>query len=294
MSKCCGCNKKIISNAIANGNNDKHCIDVCVNPQCGDPRYLTVLAPVVYDEIGINVCRTISLDGILTDYPTTSYIDVEVIDIEYSTTCEYPISISPINSRPNCYEVTLTNLSVTFAVKLYDCCKRLLNIATVAGVIYLPPSTTDEGYDEDTNPSSVTLDLFAPYGVVYTDGNVKRPELNFIGFSSTNSSLNQGLNLMSIPKVLDFDSSGNTMTVGLTLIVKSIYFAQYMLPHNGKAIVSKGQLQTPEESACMDFVSGSLLDRNIKPLEFCNPLDNKEDCNSCDDTNDCGCLTPDR
>ena len=99
---------------------------------------------------------------------------------------------------------------------------------------------------------------------------------------------------MSIPKVLDFDSTDNTMTVGLTLIVKSIYFAQYMLPHNGKAIVSKGQLLTSEESACMDFVSGSLLDRNIKPLEFCNPLDNKEDCSSFDDTNDCGCLTPDR
>lgn len=290
MSKCCGCNKKIISNAIANG---KSCIDVCVNPQCGDPEYLTVLAPVVYDEIGINICRTISLDEILTNFPTTAYIDAEVIDISYSTTGENPISIAPINSRSKCYEITLTNLSVSFAVKLYDCCKRLLTTATIAGAIYLPPTTTDEGYDEDTNPSSVTLELFAPYGVVYTDGNVEQPELNFIGFSSTNSSLNQGLNLMAIPKVLDFDSTAETMTVGLTLIVKSIYFAQYMLPHNGKAIVSKGQLSTPEESACMDFVSGSLLDRNIKPLEFCNPLDTKNNCNSCNISNECACLTPD-
>lgn len=291
MSKCCGCNKRIISNAVANSANGNGCIDVCVNPQCGDPEYLTILAPVVYDEIGINICRTIPLGDILTNYPTTAYIKAEVIDIAYSTTGTNPVVIAPINSRPNCYEVTLTNLSATFAVSLYDCCERLLTTATITGVIYLPPAATDEGYDADTNPTSVSLELFAPYGVVYTDGNVSSPSLNFIGFSSTNSSLNQGLNMMAIPKVLDFDIADNTMTVGLTLIVESIYFSQYRIPHNGKAVISKGQLSPSEETACMNFVCGSLLDRSIKPLEFCNPYDSKEPCNTSD--SDCSTLTPD-
>ncbi len=285
MSKCC-CNKRILSSAIASGINDD-CIDICVNPGCGDPKYLTVLTPVVYDELGINVCRSLPIPaGVTADFPTAVYAKAEVIDISYqlATTDAAGITITQIPQRGNCYEVTLSNLSVTFALKLYDCCNRLLTTLTLPGIIYLPPAITDAGYDEDTNPTSVSLELFAPYGVTYTDGNVETPSLNFIGFSTTNNQLVQGLNLMAIPKVLDFDMSGSTVTIGLTLIVKSVYFTQYQLPHMGKAIVSKGSLSSGEETVCMDFVNGSLLDRNIKPLETCNPCDKKTDCNPPDPT----------
>ncbi len=294
MSKSCGCNKRIMSNAVrACMANDDSCYDVCVEPQCGTPEYLTVLTPVVYDEIGINVCRSFTLpDGLLSGFPTAAYASAEIIDIAINRSAD-TVTIAPINSRPNCYEVTLTNLIVTFAVRLYDCCKRLLTTATVAGIVYLPSDTGDEGYDEDTNPSSVTLDLFAPYGVAYTDGGLTTPAINFIGLSTTNNQLVQGLNLMSFAKVLNFDISDNTMTVGLTLIVKTVYFTQYQLPHNGRAIVSKGDLASEEDSVCMNFVSGSLLDRIIKPLEPCNPYDSKESCEACTDPNDCACLTPD-
>lgn len=294
----CSCNKRVLSNVLSQNYGDSGntcgelCRDVCTTPQCGDPRYLTILAPVIYDELGINVCRTIPLAALLADYPTTAYISAEVIDIAFGGADANPITISQIASRPNCYEITLTNLSVTFALKLYDCCRRLLATETLAGIIYLPPLTTDPDYDPDTNPTSVSMEIFAPYGVVYTDGNVSTPELNFVGFSSTNSTLNQGLNLLANPKVLNFDIAGATVTIGLTLIVKSIYFNQYMIPHNGKAIISKGRLSSTEDSVCMDFVCGSLLDRNIKPLEICNPYDNKEKCDSCTDPNDCACLTP--
>lgn len=294
MSKSCGCNKRIMSNAVkACMANDNNCYDVCVEPQCGTPEYLTVLTPVVYDEIGINVCRSFTLpDCLLANYPTTAYASVEVIDIT-NKGCSDNVTITPINSRPNCYEVTLTNLSVTFAVRLYDCCKRLLTTAEVTDIVYLPSDTCDESYDEDTNPSSVTLDLFAPYGVAYTHGCLEHPAMNYIGFSTENNQLVQGLNLMSIAKVLNFDISDNTMTVGLTLIVKTVYFTQYQIPHNGRAIVSKGDLTSEEDSVCMSFVSGSLLDRTIKPLEPCNPYDSKESCESCTDPDDCACLTPD-
>lgn len=266
------------------------CTDVCTNPQCGDPKYLTVLAPVVYDEIGINVCRTVALGDIAAANPTAVYATAEVIDITFPTTGDAPVTITQIPGRQNCYEISLANLSVTYALKLYDCCKRLLATETLANVLYLPPAT-DPSFDSDTNPSAVSLELFAPYGVVYTDGAVANPRLNVIGFSSTNSTLNQGMNLMGIPKILNFDMDAATVTIGLTLIVKSIYFAQYRLPHHGKAIVSKGRLSSAEDSVCMDFVSGNLLDRNIKPLELCNPFDRKENCDACLDPNDCDCLT---
>ena len=51
--KCTG-KRRYISSGIAN-NSD--CIDVCTNPICGTSDKLTLLAPVVYDEIGINLCR---------------------------------------------------------------------------------------------------------------------------------------------------------------------------------------------------------------------------------------------
>ena len=121
----------------------------------------------------------------------------------------------------------------------------------------------------------MVINLFAPYGVVYTGGDVGTPSLNDIGFSTTNSGLEQGLNLMAIPKVIALDIVDGTMTVGLTLILNSIYFTHYQLPHNGKAIISKGSTANSEDSLCLDFVNGCLLDRSIKPLEYSNPFDQK-------------------
>ena len=188
MSKCCGCNKKVLSNAVANNTDSctcsltDNCTDVCVTPQCGDPKLLTVLVPVIYDEIGINVCRTIPLATLLADYPTAAYIRAEVTNITFATGAAPSVTIKPIAGRPNCYELTLTNLTVDFVIYVYDCCKRLLATLPVTGVVYLPSATTDPEYDEDTNPTSVTMQLFAPYGVTYTDTTVATPNLNFIGF----------------------------------------------------------------------------------------------------------------
>ncbi|MBR3834522.1 MAG: hypothetical protein IKJ73_09390 [Lachnospiraceae bacterium] len=285
MSKSGCCNKTIVSDLINNGMSGHECVDVCINPQCGEPQFLTVLAPVVYDQLGINICRTFDLpDTIPTTYPTAVYASAEVIDIAFLTTGDSTVTVEPITSRPNCYEITLTNLSVTFAIKLYDCCKRLLGTVEVAGIIYLPPVTTDESYNEDTNPTSLVVNLFAPYGVVYTGGDIASPALNVIGFSTTNSQLEQGLNLMAIPKVIDLDIVDGTITVGLSLILNSIYFTHYQLPHNGKSVISKGSTSQTEGSLCLDFVKGNLLGRSIKPLESCDPLSEKQICELADIT----------
>ena len=289
MAKNCNQNQRIINNETVN-NKGACCgaTDVCLNPQCGDPRLLSLLAPVIYDEVGINVCQTITLpEGFLTDYPTAYYATAEVIDISLETTATEATSVTPIAIRPNCYNVTLTNLTVDFAIKLYDYGRRLLATLSLPGIVYLPSDVTDPGYDSETNPTSTSFDIFAPYGISYVGGDITTPELNIIGFADTNNTVAQGLNVMALPKVLDFDPTSEDITIGLTIICNSLYFNAYRIPHDGKAIATKGSLVTDDDSIRMEFVEGSLLDRNIKPLELCNPGDTKNP-NLNDDINNCG------
>ena len=291
MAKNCNYNNQRLFNNNTTGNGDCGCgaTDVCLNPQCGDPKVLNCLSPVIYDEVGINVCQTIPLpEGFLADYPTAYYATAEVIDITLDAAeGEDETTVTPIVTRPNCYEVTLTNLSVDFAIKLYDYNKRLLATLSLPDITYLPSDTDAPGYDSETNPTSTTLDIFAPYGISYVDGDLTEPLLNVIGFTDTNNTVCQGLNLMALPKVLDFEATDSDITIGLTLLCNCVYFNAYRIQHDGKANASRGSLVTEDDSVRMDFVEGSLLDRNIKPLELCNPGDAKNP-NVNDDINNCG------
>ena len=201
MAKCkcskCG-STRIVSNIVQNMPNG--CFDVCTNPICGSPDELSILAPLIYDEIGINLCTTFAVGtDISTTYPTATNASVSVIDIAY-TYGDENVEITQIAGRPNCYSVKLANLTVTFAITLYDeSCRALATLTPTA--VYLPNSTTAATYDEDTNPTSVTLEIFAPYGVSYNSNNatppVYTPALNSIGFLSSANVVTQGLNPVS-------------------------------------------------------------------------------------------------
>ena len=299
--KGCKCGRKDTVNVtLANGSCGgaspipEPCFDVCTSPICGTPQYLTLLAPVVYDEIGINLCRQITLAAdFATTYPTAESATAEAISVAFSTAPGEAPVITPINGRPNCYSVTLQSLTVNFAVKLYDCAKRILAVLPVSAV-YLPASgTADYTYfDEDTNPSSVELELYAPYGVSYSAANAAEPVINYVGFSTGASAPAQGLNMIIIPKVLSFDPATGEASMGLTIYLKSIYYSQYLIPHNGRAVVPKGSLIPQEDSVCMEFVSGSLLDREIKPLELGPPKNEENLKNECEDSRGCCCPPP--
>lgn len=281
--KCSG-KRRYISSGISN-NSD--CIDVCTNPICGTSDNLTLLAPVVYDESGINLCREVPLSETL---PTGGYplnASVQILSVEFPEEGGQKTSVARIPGRTNCSLVTLTNLSVTFAVTIYDCAKRIVDTIT-ASAVYLPsgPEVPDyEFYDAETNPSDVELEIFTPYGLTYQNGDSDSPVLNYIGFSTENSMLTQGLNMIAIPKILNFDTDTPSLTIGISVYVKSIYFSQYLVPHNGRAVVPKGSIIPDEDTICMDFVSGDLLDYEIKPLELCAPKFEermKEDCEECE------------
>ena len=296
MAKCkcskCG-STRIVSNIVQNMPNG--CFDVCTNPICGSPDELSILAPLIYDEIGINLCTTFAVGtDISTTYPTATNASVSVIDIAY-TYGDENVEITQIAGRPNCYSVKLANLTVTFAVTLYDeSCRALATLTPTA--VYLPNSTTAATYDEDTNPTSVTLEIFAPYGVSYNSNNatppVYTPALNSIGFLSSANVVTQGLNLYAIPKLLGLDTTDDEVTVGLTLILQSLYFCGYRVTSAGRISTPKGSIVSGEESDCIKFVCGNLLDRAIKPLDLSPPScegNLKKDCkkpcmNDCTDT----------
>ncbi len=270
----CNCKSKCFtSNGIANMNNcGNNCLDVCTTPICGTPDTLLLYAPTVYDCIGINLCRQVPLGVVLpTTYPTAAYATAEIIDLTPGTA-----AITPIVNRPNCYNVELSGLAFTVVVKLFDCCQRLLATLPLTDITYLPGTTTDPDFNEDTNPATVTLQLYAPYGPAYTvdttgTAPTATPTLIYNGLTVTRSAQTQGIQSVAVAKVLNLDTDDSSISLGLTLYVYSIYDSFYNFYNTTRGSIPKGNLATVEENVCMNFVRGSLLDRNIKPLELGSP-----------------------
>lgn len=261
------------------------CVDVCASPICAEPTTLTLMAPVIYDQLGINLCSAVTIPC-LDDYPTAASASVQVISIDLGECSE----ITQVPGRSNCYRITLAGLTVTFAVHLYDCANRLLTTLT-ATAVYLPPEDADN-FDEETNPSSIEFDLFAPYGVSYSNGDTSSPILNYLGFSSVNGTILQGLNYTAFAKLLNLDVEDSSATIGLTLYVLSLYYAQYGFTGATRSEVPKVSLIPDEDSLCQDFVDGDLLNLAIKPLELGAPLceaNLKRSCQTCDSC--CSTLT---
>ncbi|MBB5263155.1 hypothetical protein HNP82_000249 [Catenibacillus scindens] len=288
-SGCKSCPKRYVSTGAQNGH---ECHDICTDPICGEPDVLTLLAPVVYDELGINLCRTIDITP--PQATGISSVCAQIINISFNSSENASTTVAQINGRPNCYLVTLTNLSVTFQITFYDCAGRSLDTQTLTAT-YLPSDSSVDGYDaldDDTNPSSVELEIFAPYGVSVNTQSNNTPVIQYVGFSSENNTMHQGLNMIAIPKILNMDLSSDTITIGLTVYVKSIYYSQYLIPHNGRAIVPKASIQPNDDTICMDFVCGDLLDLSIKPLELGPPKCEGYLKNACEETCDCCTCSP--
>ena len=286
-AKCKCCSKRYVSCGI---DRKGSCLDVCTDPICGEPDCLTVLAPVVYDELGINLCRNVPLE---TAVPNIDRISVQVMDIAFGPGTEgCEPGAAPIPGRPNCCLVTLTDLQVTFFVTLYDCTGKILDTQTLSAV-YLPgdPSSPDYAYmDEDTNPDCVELEIFAPYGTAREAGPYGRAIVHAIGFGSGSTGLHQGLNLIAIPKVLCFCPEDSSVTIGLSVLLKTVYFSQYRIPHKGRAVVPKACTRPTDDTICLDFVCGDLLDLSIKPLELGPPKYEEMLKNDC--CSSCGACCP--
>lgn len=242
--------------------------DPCVNPPTEAPKCLTLLAPVVYDECGINLCKV--MERSVYCNPQICDIQVRVLDIDFNTTCECGSRAETLRSRPACTRVTLARLKVKLAVQLMDCCHNIIESFVITEE-YLP-SMDDEYYDEDTNPSSICLELYTPYGLSYeTRQNDLIPSINFIGMEQNgccgNNALRQGIVAQALAKVVRFDADRGIVALGLTLYLKSLYFVQYRVAHEGLVVPPKCTPYCEKDvNVCKDFVEGCLLSQNISPL----------------------------
>jgi hypothetical protein len=177
-------------------------------PPIGEPKHLTVLAPAVYDEAGVNLCRVVDIDQLMDlcvcqsnrttdvlfdgltvmDLKNADHIQLQVVDIDFNTICPQSCrysEIKPANKTPNLTRVVLRDIDVTLAVRLISStCKEYKE--GMMTLRYLP-SETCPGYDEETNPSNIAFDLYTPYGISYAPENPAGcnkliPTINYAGF----------------------------------------------------------------------------------------------------------------
>ena len=93
----CNCGTRIVSPVVQNL--PPKCMDVCVSPICADPTTLGILAPLIYDEIGINLCTTFALGtDISATYPTAAKANVQLMDLTY-TYGEGNVQVEPITGN---------------------------------------------------------------------------------------------------------------------------------------------------------------------------------------------------
>ncbi len=298
--------------------------DKCICPPIGEPRCLNMLAPVVFDESGINLCRVINANHLIdvcnskedcnprTDYlfgnltkrdlKNADNIQLQVVDIDFNFICpdsDRYSTIKPVKNKPNCSRLTIKDIDVTFAVKILDDNCRVKKEGFMV-LRYLPPVDSC-GYDDETNPSSVSLDLYTPYGISFAPEdpcgcNKLVPTINFIGYVEnsgmhnmqcscpsgngecrhknpqmcrefgSNNSVRQGISAQALAKVISNDDG--IISVGLTLYLKVIYFVQYKVPHAGLIVPPKFEaIGGSQQNDCLKFVEGDLLEQSIRPLE---------------------------
>lgn len=270
------------------GNCSSNSCDPCVNPPTHTPKCLTLLAPVIFDECGINLCKV--MERSVYCNPQINDIQVRVLDIDFNTTdCDCGSRAETLRSRPACTRITLSHLKVKLAVQLLDRCHNIIESFVITEE-YLP-SMEDEYYDEDTNPSSICLELYTPYGLSYeTRHNNLIPSINFIGMEqngcSGNNALRQGIVAQGLAKVVRFDADRGIIALGLTLYLKSLYFVQYRMAHEGLVVPPKCTPYCEKDTnVCKDFVEGCLLSQNISPLpivgECCPQQDTGCDTSCC-------------
>lgn len=266
-SKCnckCGC-----------GFDKKPCVEsVCDKPICGRPEYLSIYAPVVYDEIGINICRTITIPAdVLAANPTTACVQLEVASLEFTAgSPTIPGTTVTNTTRANCSTLVITNVAVIYRVKLFDNCYNYLTSTNITAN-YLPGNAASPDYDfmdTETNPESVTINLYTPYGVSYTDVTLATPTINTVDLIQGSNTIVNGINANAVAKAMNYNPATGTLSAGISLFLRTVYFEVYKLEHEGKPVPPKASL-TRGGNTCLDFVESGLLSREIKPLELEKP-----------------------
>ena len=231
-----------------------------------------MLAPVVFDECGINLCKVVQRPVFCN--PDIACIHLKVIDSDWNLgRGDHCSHIETLRSRPHCSRITLSGIRIKLAVTLLDRCHNVID-SFIMMEEYLPASVDDCCYDECANPCSLSFELYTPYGLSYLPQDPPCPTINFFGMEESgscglgNNMLRQGVGAQALAKVVRFDPEDGVIALGLTIYLKSIYFVQYRVPHEGLAVPPKCAAMLDQCDACKDFVDGDLLSLDVRPLDF--------------------------
>ncbi len=209
-------------------------------PPLGEPKTLTLMAPAVFDESGLNLCRVFDIDDLVDackgptnrttdllfdgltkgDLENASHLQVQVVDIDFNFVCPKTnrySEIRPAKHNPNISRVTLKDIDVTFSVKVIDSNCRVCKEGMMT-LRYLP-SENCPGYDEKTNPCNVSFDLYTPYGVAFAAENPAGcnklvPTINYVGYVA--GDVCQGCNCEPQPGVHKIFEPNNSLSQGIS------------------------------------------------------------------------------
>ncbi|OON97362.1 MAG: hypothetical protein ATN36_03505 [Epulopiscium sp. Nele67-Bin005] len=200
MSKCCHSNSQYYA----------------TNPEIFMPKTIeecapvTLMAPVVFDESGINLCRIVSIDQLVDvcqgptprttdilfdgltafDLANAETIQLQVVDIDFNFVApSHPrfSEIRPVKGAFNLSRIILRDINITIAVRALDASCRVFKEGMMT--LRFLPNENAPGYDEKTNPTSVAFDLYTPYGISFGSENPAGcnklvPTINYTGFIS--------------------------------------------------------------------------------------------------------------
>lgn len=178
--------------------------------------------PIVFDECEIDLCRNIENFSSLFPYIDFSKekigdIQLEVVDIDFNI---YEINGSKIEisyQDPNYVIITLSNIYVKILAKIVDITSKIITQRYFV-LKYLPNCKDESGFDEETNPKDITVELYKPC----------QEFKEFIEEDTMEKKiLKQAINVKALAKVVKLNLKEDTADVKLTIYLGSVCFKKY-------------------------------------------------------------------
>lgn len=175
--------------------------------------------PIVFDECEIDLCR--SIENFSSLFPHIDFskekvgdIQLEVVDIDFNI---YEINGSKIEisyQDPNYVIITLSNIYVKILAKIVDVTSKIITQRYFV-LKYLPNGKDESGFNEETNPKNITVELYKPYQEFIEEDSMEKKILK------------QAINVKALAKVVKLNLKEDTADVKLTIYLGSVCFKKY-------------------------------------------------------------------
>ncbi|MCY6355001.1 hypothetical protein [Clostridium sp. ZS2-4] len=178
--------------------------------------------PIVFDECVIDLCKNVENFSSLFPYVDFSKkkigdIKLEVVDIDFNV-CETNGSKIKISAKnPNYIRIILSNIYVKILGKVVDTNSKTITQRYFV-LKYLPKDEGEPGYNEETNPRDITVELYKPCQEF--DGFIEEDTME-------KKMLQQAINIEALSKLVKLNLKEDTADIKLTIYLRSVCFKKY-------------------------------------------------------------------